>query len=259
MSDVPTEDANGCSVGSTRQLPALEPEAAEDGLLELLLGREWEVPVQERVVDLLCGRLGDERDEPFLQLGEDLPHLGRLHAALEVVEESVVGLVHVEERRVLAAELDVPLEMRQEEREVRGAASLHPDRVRLGGRARLLLAQLDRNAELLLPVGARGTDQARLVRVVVERLFVRTQILEQPAEVVRDQPLVDELRDRPELVGANAPALRRHHRLLVPGGEARQLDEIPELAQLLAELPVFRLAHGSDLKRSCGCVVTEVV
>ena len=44
------------------------------------------------------------------------------------------------------------LEMRPEELEVRRSASLDPDRVGLGGRARLLLAQLDRDAELLLAV-----------------------------------------------------------------------------------------------------------
>ena len=124
----------------------------------------------------------------------------RLHARLEVVEQRVVRLVHLEAGRVLAAELDVALEIRAEELEVVLRARLDPDRECLGAGQRLLLAQLGRDTQLLVAVAPGDADQARLVGVVVERLLVRPELLEQVAQLVGDHPLVDQLRDGPELL-----------------------------------------------------------
>ena len=72
--------------------------------------------VHERVVAVDRADLGDQRHELGLQLLEDLAHLGRLHARLEVVEEGVVGLVvALEALDVAALQLDRALELGPEE------------------------------------------------------------------------------------------------------------------------------------------------
>ena len=105
----------------------------------------------------------------MLQLVEDGPHLRRLHARLEVVEERVVRLVdRLEAFDVALLELDRALEMRQEEPEVRRPPRLAPDRLGHHGRPGGLGAKLERHLARLLVVAARDPDQARLDRVVVE-------------------------------------------------------------------------------------------
>ena len=53
----------------------------------------------------------------------------------------------------------------------------------------------------------------------VEALFVRTQLLEQRADLVGDEGLVGEPADGSELLRARLAAERRHLRLLVPREE----------------------------------------
>ena len=188
-----------------------------------------------------------ERDEPVPQAREDLSHLDRLHPRLEVVEQSVVGLVDLEAGRVLAAKLDIALEVGTEELEVVRPPRLDPDREGLRRRPGLRLAELDRDVDLLLAVAARNPDQAGLVGVVVEALLVGPELFEQLAELLRDDLLVDDLRDGRELARPDRRALRGHHRLLVPARERAELGEIPQLGQPVAQLLVPRLAHRETL------------
>src|SRR5207302_10546245 len=65
-----------------------------------------------------------------------------------------------------------------------------------------------------------------LVRLVRQRLLVRPELLEQPSEHVGDEQLVREANERRALLGTPLGALRRHHRLLVPGEERRDALQI---------------------------------
>ena len=145
-----------------------------------------------------------------------------------------------------APELDVPLQVRAEQLEVVRAAGLDPDRERLGAGSRLRLPQLAGDAELLVAVAARDADQARLVRVVVERLLVRPELIEQLAELLGDDLLVDDLGDRRQLLCAHVRAGARHHRLLVPGGDRAQLRQVPRLGQAVAQLGVAGVGHPAE-------------
>jgi hypothetical protein len=87
------------------------PEPAHDLELELVLGLEREAaPRGRRLVAVAARDLLHERRLVLLHVLEQLPHLGRLHVALEVVEQDVVGLVEVvdEELDVALAEVEVP-------------------------------------------------------------------------------------------------------------------------------------------------------
>ena len=109
----------------------------------------------------------------------------RLHPRLEVVEQRVVGLVHLEARRVLAPELDVALEVRAEELEVVRRAAPRPRPGTPRRRARVCASRSSAGTFSSLSRSRRGDpDQARLVGVVVERLLVRPQLLEQLAELL---------------------------------------------------------------------------
>ena len=103
-----------------------------------------------------------ERRLVLLQVVEDRAHLGRLHAALEVVEDGVVGLVvvAVEALDVAAAELEVLAQRRQERLRSRCSAAPRP---RPGcaseADARHLGAELGRHLARLLPVAPRDADR----------------------------------------------------------------------------------------------------
>ncbi len=165
-----------------------EAEVGEDLALHVLLGVDRELTGQERVVDrvVALGDLGDQRHEACLQLVEDRPHVGRLHARLVVVEEDVVVLVgRLEAVHVLPSELDHLLQVRLEHRPVGRLARLLPDR--LGDRACAghLRGQLRRNANELVVVAARYADETRLERVVALLLGPRRGLVEQLADLGR--------------------------------------------------------------------------
>ena len=197
-----------------------------------------EVPAQARGVDVLRRGLGHERDEPFPQAGEDLAHLGRLHPLLEVVQEGVVGLVHLETRRVLAAEGRRCVRGRAGRARSRWCAVPRPrpgtPRRPPGSAARA--ARPGRAAPCRGHGGRPGSGWPRRTR---SRATPRTGgALRGARRAVRDDPFVHELGDRGQLPCADAGPLRRHHRLLVPPRESTHLREIPDLGQIVAELEV---------------------
>ncbi len=147
------------------------PEHVDDLAVERHLRVEREVAEEERVVDLAVALLGDERHELRLDLVEDARDLGRLHLGLEVVEQDVVRLVAAARsirrsggaaRRCARAP--------EEELEVGRRLRLHPDRRRLGGRARHLDAELGRHVHGLVVRAAGEAEQAGVVGVGVERV-----------------------------------------------------------------------------------------
>ena len=221
---------------SSRHSDGVEAEALDHLQLELLLPLDREGGCARGTFSLSAGR-GDERHLFFLEPVEDAAHLGRLHAGLEVVEQDVVRLVVVVEALdVLAAQVEVLAEGRQELREVRVLSRLDPDGHRKRGGARHLAAQLGRHAARLLPVAADEPDQARLVRVVRLRLLEARQLVEQPSHLVGRERLVGDPVERRELLGADAGASGRHLDLLVPAEERRRAVEILDLADALCQL-----------------------
>ena len=111
-------------------------------------------------------------------------------------------VVPLEALDVAPLQLDVPLERGEEAREVVVRARLDPDAGGLARRARHLGAELGGHAPLLLPVAARDADEARVVRVVLERLLEWAQALEQRADLGVDEPLVGDAPERRERLGA---------------------------------------------------------
>jgi hypothetical protein len=72
--------------------PLTHSEQLDDALVEPLLPIR-EIPVEERVVDVVRAQLRDQRDQLGLELVEDRTDFGRRRLRLEVVEEDVIRLV----------------------------------------------------------------------------------------------------------------------------------------------------------------------
>ena len=216
-------------------LGRVEPEPLDHLQLELLLALDRERRAADRTLAVLAGG-GDERHLLLLQPVEDGADLGGLHPGLEVVEEDVVGLVVVVEALdVAAAQLEVRAQGGQELREVGLLPRLHPDRHRERRGAGHLGAQLRGNAPRLLPLAADEPDQARLVRVVLERVLVRRELVEEPADLVGRERLVREPLERRQLLRPNTRSAGRHLHLLIPAEQRRRAVEIVDLADALLQ------------------------
>ena len=201
-------------------------EHVDDLVTELDLLVDREVAGEEGVVDLAPVKGRDQIDELGLDLVEDARDLGGLHLRLEVVEEDVVGLVTaLEAVDVAAAQLDLPLHDGEEEVEVRGRLGLEPDRRGLGGRPRHLAAKLRGHLDGLPVVPARGADRRRLPRIGIERVEARLELVDQPADLGVDEPLVLEPLEQRHVRTAPDEAGGGHDRPLVPGEEVRERIE----------------------------------
>jgi hypothetical protein len=154
-----------------------ESDGLDDALGELTLQVRGIRHIEERRLDL--GRLPHQLRQDRANGVEHLFDLGRLHEGLEVVEERRVrGVVPLEAFGVALLELEVPLEGGEERGEVVVRASVHPDLVALRPGTQQLGAELRRHAPRLLPVPPGHANQARVVRVVLERLLERPELLE---------------------------------------------------------------------------------
>jgi hypothetical protein len=230
---------------------AVHPPPLEDGEREAALRVRREGPAQTGIVDR-CGLADgvEHRDERGLQLLEDRLDLRGLHPRLVVVEDDVVRIVlRAEAPDVLPAQLEAPLEVRQENREVLLLARLEPGAVAERAGAREIRSELRRHARRLVVVPLRHADEARLERVVAVLLLESAQLLEQLAELRRHLELVRDPVERRALLGTRCRAARRHLRLLVPREEAGGLVEIVDLAHAAAEL-VEAVAHERSLTGS---------
>ena len=107
------------------------------------------------------------------------------------------------------------------------------------------VAQLGRHPARLLPVAARDADEAAVVGVVRERLDERLGRVEQPADLVVDEPLVRDAAERRELVGARVRAARRHRHALVPAEHAGRAPQVGDLGQPCAQLVERRRSRCS--------------
>src|SRR5207237_8228185 len=130
----------------------------------------------------------DEAAELGLEHVEDRTDLGGRHALLVVVEEYVIGVVVGRKALDVAeAEIQKAFEPRTKGGEVGSLASLHPDLVGAGARLDELGGELRRDAARFLPVAAGDAEDARVVRVVRERVPIRLELVEErPDPVVRE-------------------------------------------------------------------------
>ena len=177
------------------------------------------------------------RHELGLDLVEDARHLRRLHLRLEVVEQDVVRLVGLLEAvDVAVPQLDVALEQRQEDVEVRRRLRLEPDGRGLRGRLHHLAAQLRRHLDGLRVVAPRRADDRRVPRVRVERVEPRLELVEQPADLRVGQLLVREPLEQRHVARALHEAGRRHRRALVPREQGREVVERRVVGESRGEL-----------------------
>ena len=185
MSVGANEVANGCTVLSSRQAARSIPHRSSTASAKARCASRGKRPVrQESSIGSASATSRDHRQEHGLEPVEDRVDLDRLHARLVVVEHDVVRVaVVVEAGDVLAAQLEVPLEVRQHDAVVLLLARPEPALVAEGAGARQLRAELGRDADGLLVVAARDADEARLERLVVVRLLERPQLLEELAEI----------------------------------------------------------------------------
>jgi hypothetical protein len=114
------------------------------------------------------------------------------------------------------AQLDVAVEHRQEELEVRRGLGLEPDRHRFSRGTGHLAAQVGRHAHRLLVVAAGDANRRRVDGVRVERRLDRRELVEEPSDLRVDQPLVRQALHELGVVGAVRSPGRRHSRALVP-------------------------------------------
>ncbi len=212
----------------------LQAERREDALVERFLRVDRERLVEERRVGVR--RLADELGQDGPDGREDLRHLGRLHERLEVVEERRVRrVVPLEALDVPALEVEVPLQRREELREVVRRARLDPHLVAERSCARHLRPELRRDAPLLLPVAPRDADEARVVGVVVERLLERAQPVEQASDLVVREALVDDAAERRERLRPGGVPADGHRHLLIPREHHPRARKIRDLGEALPE------------------------
>ena len=142
-----------------------EGQLADQLLDELLLRLQREVSTEGILARGAVRRgLGHQRHEAVAQLGEDALHPLRRHLGLVLVEQRVVGMREAGEALValgvLPRELDVPLEVGEEHREVRALLRLDPDVLGDRARPRHLGSEVRGDPEGLVPVAG---DQPREV------------------------------------------------------------------------------------------------
>ncbi len=151
----------------------------------------------------------------------------RLHAGLVVIEHDVVGVARgLEAGHVLAAQLEVAFEVRQQDGEVLRLAGAQPALVPLRAGAGHLGAQLRRDEDGFLVVAARDPDQ----------VGERAQLLEELAEIGRDVELMGDPVQRRALLGPRLGPARRHLRLFVPGEDRRGFLQVVDLGETLGEI-----------------------
>ena len=179
------------------------------------------------------GRLGHQRGQRPRQRVEDRLHALRRQPVVVVGQQRVVGMAAVvEARRVLAREGEVALERRRQEGEVRAGARVLPHRLPLGGRLHARGGEIGRDAAPAIPVAPR---HAHDVAVHGAQIAVALDLLQPRADVVSGRALVQEALQRSELLRPRRGARRRHHRALVPGGQATERGEVGQLGQPLAQ------------------------
>ena len=71
------------------------------------------------------------------------------------------------------------------------------------------------------------------------------QVVEQAADLRRDELRVRDPADGRHLLGADRRAPLGHHHVLVPAEEGGGLDEIRDLGEALPQVVELRLAHGA--------------
>ena len=203
--------------------------------------------VQERRVDL--GRVADELGQRGAQRREHLAHLGRRHPRLVVVEQRRVRAGRrARSTRRSGASARRSRAGREGTRRSRRSRRASTQAWWPRAAARVISTRSSvGHAAGLLPVAAGDADQARVVRVVRQRLLERREPVEQPADLGVGEPVVDDAAERCERLGAGLGPERRHRHALLPAEHACSPAEIGDLREPLAQ--VLRSAVRSSIVR----------
>ena len=221
---------------------------------ERCLGIDREVAMKAGVVDgvTAVGDLGHQRADAVAKRLQHRAHLRGAHSGLEVVQQGVVGALEalepIEALGVAALQLHVSLQVGQVGGEVRTLLGVDPGVLGERGGPRDLGPQLGRHPSRLLPLPACHPHQARVVGVVRQAVYLAARLVEQPAEIVGDQALVTNPRQRCQLLGARLSPRRRHLRPLVPVQKSPRPAEVADLGKQRSQL--LQLArHAGKLSR----------
>ena len=241
----PGPEANGCSVGSMRQLSGRCPKRSVTSYASARWRSGGKSPYRNEVSTSRSPQLGDQLHERRLQLVEQRPHLGRRRLRLVVVEEHVVALVGAIRDAVDVLELQLDECARATAGRRRSPTPPSPSPRRAAPRRRRGPSPRAARPGRSPPSRSRGATRAISAASSESGSSdssTGAQLVEQPADLGIGELLVREADERRELVGTVAGAGGRHHRLLVPGEEAGDLAEIGDLCQPLLEL-LERVRH----------------
>ena len=180
----------------------------------------------------VAARVGDERRELLRELPEDLLQALRREPEVVVGQHRVVGPGEaVEALRVRARELDVAAQGRSEGGEVAGLPRRLPDRLALRGGALDLGRQVAGHAPGAVEVAAGDPHD-----VGVDALEpVALELVQPRADLVGGRARVREPLQRRELLAAAGASGGRHHRALIPGGQAAERREVAQLRHPLPQ------------------------
>ena len=247
------------AVGATERMvrdvePArveIETDRRRDSRAEFFLGIDRTTAaqhVQVRLPSALDDRR-HQRHQLLAQLGQHLPHFGRLRAGFELVQQRVVRHIFVtERRRFLLLELDRLFQERLKPREVVRLARFGPDLLPEHRRAGQLFDQRLRQLRLLIVVALEIVDHRAGVAVPIGR----QRAFEQLGQILADDrvrlPPMHEPGQIADLLGPIFAAGRRHLRPLVPLQERLRRAQERDFARMGAELVesrgVFRRRGG---------------
>ncbi len=188
---------------------------------------------------------------PVRRSREHPADLGGRQLGLVDVQQRVVGVLDLVGEAVghAAAQLDVALQVRLEEREVRAAPGVDPHLRRLGARACDLRGQVAGHAARAAVVARRDAHERRRLVVVGAPSGPRRQLVEQRPQGRLGEAVVVQALHGGQDVAAGGAAARRHVRLLVPAQQVRRMTEVVELAQPRAQVVQALGPHGGQLRR----------
>ena len=194
--------------------------------------------MQAGVVDRLPA-LGDsaaERPDAVAELASTALISAVRHPGLEVVQQRVVDVVEVVEAlealRVAALQLDVSLQVGQEGREVGVDRCASTQACSASEAVRVISARSSAGTRRAFSHSRRATRTRLASSDSYGRLSVSLAApIEQPAELVGDQALVADPRQRRLLLGAGLGSRGRHLRSLVPGQQGPRPAEIADLGE----------------------------
>ena len=223
---MPMLDANGCAVSSKRHAVRSKPSDSSTRSANCFCCSAGKSPSRNEVsTGSRCATSATICLQRRLELVEDRCDLGRLHAALVVVEQRVVRVVvRREALDVPVAQLEVPLEVRAEQL---GSCSWRAPRARRRSRARRRARsrRAGRRGRARPSRSRRascGSGWRRRTRTGSDSLVASSSSSSSRPTSGSVNLLVDDPAERRELLGAHGAARGRHEDTLVPAERGRR-------------------------------------